>query len=58
MKTDLQTKILLVITIIMLIMVFLIAKHYRDEVFTLKKDIKKLEILIEKYGRNNTTIQR
>ena len=43
MKKDPQTKILFIVTIIMLIMVFLIAKHYRDEVFALKKDIKKRE---------------
>lgn len=58
MKKDPQTKILFIVTIIMLIMVFLIAKHYRDEVFALKKDIKNLEILIEKYGRNDSTLQR
>lgn len=58
MKKDPHTKILLIVTIIMLVMVFLIAKHYRDEVFALKKEIKKHEILIEKYGRNDTTIQR
>ncbi len=58
MKKDPHTKILFIVTIIMLVMVFLIAKHYRDEVFALKKEIKKLEILIEKYGRNDTTIQR
>jgi hypothetical protein len=58
MKKDPQTKILFIVTIIMLVMVFLIAKHYRDEVLVLKKEIKKLEILIEKHGRNDTTIQR
>lgn len=58
MKKDPQTKILFIVTIIMLIMVFFIAKHYRDEVFTLKMEIKKLEILIEKHGRNDSTIQR
>lgn len=58
MKKDIQTKILFITTIIMLIMVFLIAKHYRDEVLALKKEIKNLEILIEKYGRNDNTIQR
>jgi hypothetical protein len=42
----------------MLIMVFFIAKHYRDEVLNLKKEIKKLEILIEKHGRDDTRIQR
>lgn len=58
MKKDPQTKILFIVTIIMLVMVFLIAKHYRDEVLVLKKEIKKLEILIEKHGRNDSTIQR
>jgi cell division protein FtsL len=58
MKQDSQTKILFIATIIMLIMVFLIAKHYRNEVFELKQDIKKLEILIEKHGRDSTRIQR
>lgn len=58
MKKDLQTKILFIITIIMLIMVFFIAKHYKDEVLILKKEIKKLEILIEKYGRNDPRLQR
>lgn len=58
MKKDLHTKILLIVTIIMLMMVFFIAKHYRDEVLALKKEIKKLEILIGKHGRNDTTIQR
>jgi cell division protein FtsL len=58
MKKDPQTKILFIITIIMLIMVFFIAKHYRDEVLNLKKEIKKLEILIEKHGRDDTRIQR
>lgn len=58
MKKDPQTKILFIVTIIMLIMVFFIAKHYRDEVSDLKMEIKKLEILIEKYGRNDSTIQR
>jgi cell division protein FtsL len=58
MKQDLQTKILFIVTIIMLIMVFLIAKHYRNEVFELKQDIKKLEILIDKHGRDSTRIQR
>jgi len=42
----------------MLVMVFFIAKHYRDEVYALKIEIKKLEILIEKHGRNDSTIQR
>lgn len=56
MKQDMQQKILFIVTIIMLIMVFLIAKHYRDEVFELKKDIKNLEILIEKHGRDCTRI--
>jgi cell division protein FtsL len=58
MKQDSQTKILFMATIIMLMMVFLIAKHYRNEVFELKQDIKKLEILIEKHGRDSTRIQR
>ena len=58
MKKDPQTKILFIVTIIMLVMVFLIAKHYRDEVYALKIEIKKLEILIEKHGRNDSTIQR
>jgi len=30
---------------------FFIAKHYRYEVFVLRKYIKKLQILIEKYER-------
>ncbi len=58
MKQDSQTKILFMATIIMLMMVFLIAKHYKNEVFELKQDIKKLEILIEKHGRDSTRIQR
>jgi cell division protein FtsL len=58
MKKDPQTKILFIVTIIMLVMVFFIAKHYRDEVYALKIEIKKLEILIEKHGRNDSTIQR
>lgn len=53
MKKDIQTKILFMVTIIMLLMVFYIAKHYRDEVYELKLKIEKLEILIEKYGRDD-----
>lgn len=53
MKKDPQTKILFLVTILMLVMVFFIAKHYREEVSDLKMQIKKLEILIEKYGRDN-----
>ena len=53
MKKDLYSKILFVVVIVMLTMVFFIAKHYRDEVYDLKYRIKKLEILIEKDGRND-----
>ena len=53
MKKDIQTKILFMVTVIMLLMVFYIAKHYRDEVYELKLKIEKLEILIEKYGRDD-----
>ena len=56
MKKDTQTKVFFIINIIMLMMVFYIAKHYRDEVLELKKEIKKLEILIEKYGRNDSNV--
>jgi hypothetical protein len=45
-----------VVTIIMLAMVLSIAKHYKDEVLELKLRIKKLEILIEKYGRDNNKL--
>jgi uncharacterized membrane protein len=57
MKRDVHTKILFIISIIMLVMVFFIAKHYRDEVYDLKKRFRNLEILIEKHGRSDTTIQ-
>lgn len=42
----------------MLVMVLIIAKHYRDEVFDLKKRVKNLEILIESYGRNDNAAER
>lgn len=56
MKKDFQTRLMFVVTIIMLAMVLSIAKHYKDEVLDLKLRIKKLEILIEKYGRDNNKL--
>ena len=58
MKQDFTSKILFIITIIMLIMVFLIAQHYRDEVFALKNRIEKLEIIIEKDARSDRNTSR
>lgn len=44
--------LLLIVTLLMLTMVFLVAKHYKDEVSELKGRIRNLEIIIEKDGRN------
>ncbi len=48
MKKDTYTLSLLVITIIMVSLVFLIAKHYKSEVKKLDERVKKLEIIISK----------
>lgn len=48
MKKDTYTISLLVISIIMISIVFLIAKHYKTEVKKLDERVKKIEILINK----------
>jgi hypothetical protein len=48
MKKSTYTASLMVVTIIMLSLVFLIAKHYKGEVKKLDERVKKLEILINK----------
>jgi hypothetical protein len=47
MKKDTYTISLMVVTIIMLLFVFLIAKHYKSEIKKLDHRVKKLEILIK-----------
>jgi hypothetical protein len=48
MKKDTYTLSLLVVTIIMVSLVFLIAKHYKGEVKKLDERVKKLEIIVNK----------
>lgn len=47
MKKNTYIASLMVVTIIMLSLVFLIAKHYKGEVKKLDQRVKKLEILIK-----------
>ena len=47
MKKETYTISLFIITMVMLCMVFFIAKHYKNEVENLEKRIKKLETLIK-----------
>jgi hypothetical protein len=48
MKKDTYIISLLIISIIMISIVFLIAKHYKTEVKKLDERVKKIEILINK----------
>jgi hypothetical protein len=48
MKKDTYIISLLIISIIMISLVFLIAKHYKTEVKKLDERVKKIEILINK----------
>jgi len=48
MKKDTYTVSLLIVTIIMVSLVFLIAKHYKSEVKKLDERVKKLEIILNK----------